>query len=513
MGDTKSDPRGLFRSQEGLGIHGESVPGPPWILGHRGAPREAPENTLAALRRAVELGLDGFAYDLRACATGELVLLADATLDRTSDGHGALATRTLPEISGLDAGGWFGARFAGEPLALIEETLELPGNQAGSWPQHLVLVREPGLIPDLARVFGGGGRQLSVRVASPRPSVCVEARIAGLEAMLIADAAGEREREIVRAERLSALAAPPGAWEGTAEQEWRCERWSLGVDEPDDLLAACRLPLNGFHTNEPRRALAARALAFLTPEDRGPYPLRAPELKMEPGSRLDGPGEWCGHWELEAAVRNPFPFAVRVALELVIRRGAFEAEGLPSGALLKPGQQTRFPFRLVGGSWRVGGDPLLAAHLFWDSGPGRPGEHLVLDAPLRRVRELRVGAGTLRVELVRERRGDRRASMTVGRRGSDLLVSIEDAAGLEDARTVVWLDGARYDGGAGLRAPLPADFHLREGGVPFSVGIRGRAPVDTRGGGAGWTWRRWAGGLPPDPDSGAAGRLLSDTRT
>jgi hypothetical protein len=508
MGVGGEDPRGLYRPQEGLGKHGESVPGPPWILGHRGAPREAPENTLAGLRRAVELGLDGFAYDLRACATGELVLLADATLERTSDGQGALAARTLPEVSGLDAGSWFGAPFAGEPMALVEETFELGGNQAGTWPQHLVLVREPGLIQDLARAFEGG-RHLSMRVASPRPSVCIEARDAGLVPMLIAAEAGEQEREIVRRERLPALATPPGGWDACAAAEWTCERWSLGVDDPDDLLRACRAPLNGFHTNEPRRALAARALAFWTPEDEGPYPLRAPDLRMEPGSRLEGPGEWCGHWELEAAVRNPFSFTVRVALELVVRRGAFEASGLPSGALLKPGQETRFPFRIVGGSWRVGGDPLLAAHFFWEPGPGRPGEHLVLDAPLRRVRELRLSEGALRIELVRERRGEPRATMTVRRRGSDLLASIEDAAGLEDARTIVWLDGVRHDGGPGLRAPLPADFHVRPGGVPFSIAMRGR----DSDGAPGWSWRRWAGGLPEEPDSGAPGRLYPDGRS
>ncbi len=484
------------------------MPGPPWILGHRGAPREAPENTLAGLRRAVEFGLDGFAYDLRACATGELVLLADATLDRTTDGHGPLAVRTLPEVSGLDAGSWFDARFTGEPLALVEETFELAGNQAGSWPQHLVLIREPGLVFDLARALGGG-RHLSVRVASPRPSVCAEARDAGLVSMLIAGAAGEREREIVRTERIPALATRPGGWQGATAKAWNCERWSLAVDEPDDLLAACRAPLNGFHTNEPRRALAARALAFLTPGDDGPYPLRAPELCMEPGSRLAGPGEWCGHWELEASVRNPFAFSARVALELVVRRGAFEAGGLPSGALLRPGEEARFPFRLVGGSWRIGGDPLLAAHFFWEAGPGRPDEHLVLDAPLRRVRELRVGEGTLRIDLVRERRADGRATMTLRRQRRDLLVSIEDAAGLVDARTVVWLDGVRHEGGAGVRVALPPDFYLRRGGVPFSVGMRGRCSAL----GPGWTWRRWAGGIPDEPDSGAPGRLLSDGRT
>ena len=68
---------------------------PPWILGHRGVPLEAPENTLAGMRRALELGLDGFEYDLRACASGEAVLMHDETLSRTTNSHALLSKAQL----------------------------------------------------------------------------------------------------------------------------------------------------------------------------------------------------------------------------------------------------------------------------------------------------------------------------------------------------------------------------------------------------------------------------------
>src|SRR6187399_2711946 len=84
----------VYTPQEGIGPRGALVPGPPWILGLRGAPREAPENTLAGLARALELGLDGFHYEVRACRSGELFLLADANLDRTTDAVGPLLSRT-----------------------------------------------------------------------------------------------------------------------------------------------------------------------------------------------------------------------------------------------------------------------------------------------------------------------------------------------------------------------------------------------------------------------------------
>ena len=53
-----------------LADFGQGFAAPPWILGHRGSPLEAPENTLSSMRQALELGLDGFEYDLRACASG-----------------------------------------------------------------------------------------------------------------------------------------------------------------------------------------------------------------------------------------------------------------------------------------------------------------------------------------------------------------------------------------------------------------------------------------------------------
>ena len=89
---------------EDAGASGTWVPGPPWILGHRGAPREAPENTLASLRRALEIGVDGIEYDLRGNASHEPVLMHDEDLARTTDAKGLLAARGLPELFGVDAG-------------------------------------------------------------------------------------------------------------------------------------------------------------------------------------------------------------------------------------------------------------------------------------------------------------------------------------------------------------------------------------------------------------------------
>ncbi len=494
----------MFAPHEGIGERGERVPGPPWILGHRGSPREAPENTEASLRRAIELGLDGVEYDVQRCATGEAVLLHDETLDRTTDAHGAVALRTLPELFGIDAGGWFHRAFEGEPLPLLGEVLDLPGNEAGAHPQHMIEVKDPDLVAEVTRQVGERGERLSVRIASFHRSVCLEARDAGLPAMLLAEHATEEDRVFVRDERIAAHGTGPGGWRtGAGEREWPCERWSWSVDEPRDLLEACRMPLNGFNTNEPLRALATRALCRLAPHDSGPYPVAVRELEVSPDGLGEGGGEWAGRWSVRAEVRNPFAFEVRATSLLMVRGGAFEVE--PTGAVfdLEPGRTVEVPFELEGGSFSPGSDPLFAVRFSWGRGPGRPAEALVLDAPLHRVRTLVASEDARRLTLLRESRGDPPASMTVRRRGNQLLVAVENAGGLEHPRTRVRIGSREVHGGRGVVVSLPTDFDIMGEGIPFSCGVEGNDP--RRGGTR--RLRRWAGGLPAGLESGVPGRL------
>ncbi len=73
-------------------------------LGHRGAMSLAPENTLAAFAMAREVGADGVEFDAQLSADGELVIIHDHTLERTTDGHGAVSNHSLAELKQLDAG-------------------------------------------------------------------------------------------------------------------------------------------------------------------------------------------------------------------------------------------------------------------------------------------------------------------------------------------------------------------------------------------------------------------------
>jgi glycerophosphoryl diester phosphodiesterase len=97
----------------------------PLIIGHRGAAGEAPENTLASFRLAVEQGCDGVELDVHLTKDGKLAVIHDGTLDRTTTGTGAVADLTAEEIRQADAGSKFHTCFAGEKVPLLEEVFDL----------------------------------------------------------------------------------------------------------------------------------------------------------------------------------------------------------------------------------------------------------------------------------------------------------------------------------------------------------------------------------------------------
>src|SRR5579863_123644 len=74
----------------------------PWVIAHRGASGHAPENTLAAYQRAVELGAGFIETDLHLTRDARFVAIHDATLERTSNGRGPVREHTLAELRGLD---------------------------------------------------------------------------------------------------------------------------------------------------------------------------------------------------------------------------------------------------------------------------------------------------------------------------------------------------------------------------------------------------------------------------
>ncbi len=94
------------------------------VHAHRGGAGLAPENTLAAFRNALALDVDALEMDLHVSADGEVIVIHDATLERTTNGRGYVRNTPLVDLKRLDAGSWFDPRFAGERVPTLREVLE-----------------------------------------------------------------------------------------------------------------------------------------------------------------------------------------------------------------------------------------------------------------------------------------------------------------------------------------------------------------------------------------------------
>lgn len=88
------------------------------IIGHRGAPHHAPENTLTSFRKAMDMNVAMIELDIGLCRSGELVVIHDERVDRTTDGKGLVSCLTLKELKKLDAGG-------GERIPTLAEAMDL----------------------------------------------------------------------------------------------------------------------------------------------------------------------------------------------------------------------------------------------------------------------------------------------------------------------------------------------------------------------------------------------------
>jgi glycerophosphoryl diester phosphodiesterase len=98
---------------------------PVLVIAHRGFSGGAPENTLAAFKKAIEVGSDMIELDIRFSKDGQVVVLHDDTLDRTTNGRGKVADYSLKELKQFDAGSWFAPQFSGEQIPTLKEVLEL----------------------------------------------------------------------------------------------------------------------------------------------------------------------------------------------------------------------------------------------------------------------------------------------------------------------------------------------------------------------------------------------------
>ena len=99
----------------------------PVIFAHRGDLTYAPENTLPSFQQALQKGADGVELDAKLTADGQVIVIHDMTVDRTTTGKGRVASFKLDDIRKLDAGKWFDERFNGTKVPMLAEVFELVG--------------------------------------------------------------------------------------------------------------------------------------------------------------------------------------------------------------------------------------------------------------------------------------------------------------------------------------------------------------------------------------------------
>ena len=156
----------LCGAQAALGIE---------VVAHRGSRDEAPENTLAAARRCVELGVDYLDTDVQMSKDGVFYVFHDFSLPRTTNGLGLLISKTSTELDLLDAGSKFGPQFAGERIPRLEDYLKFAKGKAkiyidfknGDLPKLIALIKAQGFEKDVFFWFYNPKMALEFRTLAP----------------------------------------------------------------------------------------------------------------------------------------------------------------------------------------------------------------------------------------------------------------------------------------------------------------------------------------------------------
>ena len=102
----------------------------PWIIGHRGYHAKYPENTIASFQAAIAAESSMIELDVMLSADRRMVVIHDATLERTTNGQGSVTDFTLAELKQLDAGSWFDSQYANQTIPELSEVLDLASGRS-----------------------------------------------------------------------------------------------------------------------------------------------------------------------------------------------------------------------------------------------------------------------------------------------------------------------------------------------------------------------------------------------
>ena len=237
------------------------------IIAHRGYSAQAPENTLAAVRRAIEAGADAVEWDVHVASCGTPVLFHDVALGRTTTGVGPVRRRTLGQLQALDAGSWFSPDFAGERIPSLAEALEATKGRVlrmytevkgyrelEDLDRMVSIVRQADALADTVFISLDWG--ILDRIRGQEPSVALgfvveeEARFEEAVRRVLDDG-----NAFVDASHRLLLDRPELA---TSARQRGVALGAWTVDDPEEATALLELGVRGFTTNEVERLLAWR---------------------------------------------------------------------------------------------------------------------------------------------------------------------------------------------------------------------------------------------------------------
>ena len=240
--------------------------GLPIIEAHRGDSTNAPENTLAAFRAAVALHALWIELDVHPTRDGALVVLHDDTVDRTTNGSGAVCDLTLVEIARLDAGSWFGAQFASERIPQLREVFDVVAHTETKLNIE-IKAAPPGLdvaraVVELLRAYG---KERDYVVSSFDLDALLEVRAIAPEVTLALIGWGADILARARQVGLPWIHAHQKTLDAAIVAEahaagMRVNVWT--VDDPATLAAWATMGLDKICTNRPAIMLAAAAQAM-----------------------------------------------------------------------------------------------------------------------------------------------------------------------------------------------------------------------------------------------------------
>ncbi len=214
-----------------------------WIIGHRGFPRVAPENTLTSFEKAIEYGADMVELDVTLSREGVPVVIHDSHLSRTTDGKGFVRRHSLSSLRKLDAGSWFGKEFRQEFIPTLSEVFELFGSRISiniEIKKESFSKRQPWVVEAVLRTIEDFGLRKSTVVSSFSPEVVrqIKRKSSKQPTAILVSNRGKKAKNLIRQTGADALHVS-------------LECFSESLVEDMDLLG---IPVRVFTINEKRTA-------------------------------------------------------------------------------------------------------------------------------------------------------------------------------------------------------------------------------------------------------------------